>query len=73
MFTCYTYLQGVSAKIESAPSGNRTRVPRVAGEDSTVEPTMRMQTRPRHLRITRLPTDDTTWNVIRVSGGQLHG
>ena len=46
---------------------NRTRVPRVAGEDSTIEPAMRMQTRPRHLRITHLPVSDVTWRAIRAS------
>ena len=59
MLPCYTYLRGASVKIESAASGNRTRVPRVAGEDSTIEPTMRMQTR-------HLPVSDVTWRAIRV-------
>ena len=67
MLTCYTYLRGVSVKIESASSGNRTRTRRVAGEDSTAEPSTRMQIQ--HLRITHLPTNDVTWGAIRVSAG----
>ena len=66
MLTRCTDLRGVSVKIESASPGNRTRVPRVAGEDSTIEPTTHMQTR--HLRITHLLVSDDAWDAITVGG-----
>ena len=42
--------------VHSAPAGDRTRARRVAGEDSTTEPTPHIPIR--HLRITRLPISD---------------
>ena len=57
--------------VHSAPAGDRTRARRVAGEDSTTEPTPHIPIR--HLRITHLPVRDVAWNVIRASGDQLHG
>ena len=39
----YTVLQRV--KIQSAPTGNRARAHRAVGEDSTTEPTIRVQIR----------------------------
>ena len=56
--------------VHSAPAGDRTRTRRVAGEDSTTEPTTHMQTR--HLRITHLPISDAAWDAIMAGGDQLH-